>query len=299
MHVSCPNCQCAFDAVEALSPEAIRCPDCGSTFRLEPDKTGPWITSGSERQSSPVEIGQIISHYRLGDRLGGGGMGVVYQAHDTRLGRPVAVKFLPEAYAKDPRALERFQREARTASALNHPHICTIYDIDEYQGQPFLIMELIEGRTLRALVGQRPALATLAEVVGQAAKALAVAHAAGIVHRDIKPENVMVRADGYVKVLDFGLARRLPTGLASARTGDATQPGVLLGTVRYMSPEQARGETATSASDIFALGIVLYELAVGQHPFPADSQVGVLHAIVAQPPLPPTRLNPEIPVVAP
>jgi serine/threonine protein kinase len=136
----------------------------------------------------------------------------------------------------------------------------------------------------------------LAQVIGQAAKALAVAHAAGIVHRDIKPENVMVRSDGYVKVLDFGLARRLPTGLAPAPSGEATAPGLLLGTVRYMSPEQARGETASSASDVFALGIVLYELAVGQHPFPADSQVGVLHAIIAQPPLPPTRLNPEIPL---
>jgi tetratricopeptide (TPR) repeat protein len=205
------------------------------------------------------------------------------------------LKLLPEVYAQDPRALERFQREARTASALNHPHICTIYDIGEYQGQPFLVMELIEGQTLRAHASEHPPLAVLAELIGQAAKALTVAHAAGIVHRDIKPENVMVRRDGYVKVLDFGLARRLTAGLASAPSSDVTEPGELLGTVHYMSPEQARGETASSASDIFALGIVLYELAVGQHPFPADSQVGVLHAIIAQPPLSPSRLNPEIP----
>jgi tetratricopeptide (TPR) repeat protein len=296
MHVICPKCQSAIERLEVSTSDAIRCPGCGSTFSLEPDETGAWSASGSARRLSPVEIGQTISHYCLEARLGGGGMGVVYRARDTRLDRPVALKFLPETYAGDARALERFRREARTASALNHPHICTIYDIDEYQGQPFLIMELIEGQTLRALVGQRPALATLAEVVGQATKALAAAHAAGIVHRDVKPENVMVRADGYVKVLDFGLARRLPTDSASAPPGVAiTEPGLLLGTVRYMSPEQARGEAASSACDIFALGIVLYELAVGQHPFPADSQVGVLHAIIAQPPLPPGRLNPEIP----
>ncbi len=295
MHLVCPNCQGTVECVEASSRETIRCPACGSTVRLEAEKTGPWTASGSEHQPSPVEIGQTISHYRLGDRLGGGGMGVVYQAHDTRLDRPVALKFLPEAYTQDPRALERFQREARTASALNHPHLCTIYAIDEYQGQPFLVMELIEGQTLRGLVGQRPSLVTLAEVIGQVAKALAAAHAAGIVHRDIKPENIMVRDDGYVKVLDFGLARRLPTGLASTSSGEASDPGLLLGTLRYMSPEQARSETASSASDIFALGIVLYELAAGQHPFPADSHIGVLNAIMAQPPLPPTRLNPEIP----
>lgn len=295
MPLTCPNCGGTLERVAAPAPEALRCPGCGSTFRLEPAKTGPWTASASEGQPGPAEIGQTISHYRLGGRLGRGGMGVVYQGHDTRLDRPVALKFLPAAYAQDPRALERFQREARSASALNHPHICTIYDIDECQGQPFLVMELIEGETLRALAGRRPALVTLAEVIGQVAKALAVAHAAGIVHRDIKPENVMVRADGYVKVLDFGLARRLATGLASPPSGEATEPGVLLGTLRYMSPEQARGETASSASDIFALGIMLYELAVGQHPFPSDSQVGVLHAIMAQAPLPPSRLNPEIP----
>src|SRR5580704_5594374 len=293
MPVICPKCQCAIERVEVASHGAICCPGCGSTFRLEPDKT--LMASGGDRQPSPVELGQTISHYRLGERLGGGGMGVVYRAHDTRLARPVALKFLPEAYAQDARALDRFQREARTASALNHPSICTIYDIDEYQGRPFLIMELIEGQTLRALANQRPPLAALAKLIGQAAKALAVAHAASIVHRDIKPENIMVRADGYVKVLDFGLARRLPTGPAAIPSGRLTEPGVLLGTVRYMSPEQARGEPAGSASDIFALGIVLYELTVGQHPFPAESHVGTLHAIMARSPLLPTRLNPEIP----
>jgi tetratricopeptide (TPR) repeat protein len=265
-------------------------------MRPEPEETGPWRAEASLLPQALVEIGETIAdHYRIEERLGGGGMGVVYQAHDIRLDRSVALKFLPAAYARDPRALERFQREARTASALNHPHICTIYDIGEYQGQPFLVMELIDGQTLRALASQRPELTTLISLIGQVAKALAVAHSASIVHRDIKPENVMVRSDGYVKVLDFGLARRLPGGLASAPTGEATAPGTLLGTVLYMSPEQARGETASSASDIFALGIVLYELAVGRHPFPADSQVGVLHAIMSQSPLSPKRLNPEIP----
>jgi Protein kinase domain/AAA ATPase domain len=255
------------------------------------------MAGADRREPGPVAIGQTISHYHTLEPLGGGGMGVVYKAQDTRLGRSVALKFLPQEFAQDPQRLERFQREARTASALNHPHICTMYDVDEHEGLPFLVMELIEGQTLRSLAAQRPSLPALIHLVGQVAKALAAAHAAGIMHRDIKPENIMVRDDGYAKVLDFGLARRIPIpGTRSQATAaEVTEPGTVMGTVRYMSPEQAKGETASSASDIFALGIVLYELAVGQHPFPADSQVGVLHAIVAQPPLSPTRLNPEIP----
>jgi aminoglycoside phosphotransferase (APT) family kinase protein len=255
------------------------------------------MAGASGGEPSSVAVGQTISHYHKLEPLGSGGMGVVYKAEDSRLGRSVALKFLPREFAQDPHRLERFQREARTASALNHPHICTIHDIGEHEGLPFLVMELIEGQTLRSLAARRPPLPVLIQLVGQVAKALAAAHAAGIVHRDMKPENIMVRDDGYAKVLDFGLARRV--ALAGARsqaaTREVTDPGTVMGTVRYMSREQARGEAAGSASDIFALGIVLYELAVGQHPFPADSQVGVLHAIVAQPPLPPTRLNPEIP----
>ena len=295
VYLSCLNCGCAIDPTDSSAPDLLRCPACGSNLGTDPEKTWPCIAEESSRPSAVFKIGQIVAHYSLGDRLGGGNMGVVYRGHDTRLDRPVALKFLPAAFAQDPGALERFQREARSASALNHPHICTIYDIDEYEGQPFLVMELIEGQTLRDFAGQHPPLAALAELIGQAAKALAVAHAASIVHRDIKPENIMVRSDGYVKVLDFGLARRLPTGPAAIPSGQLTEPGVLLGTVRYMSPEQARGEPAGSASDIFALGIVLYELAVGQHPFPAESHVGTLHAIMARSPLLPTRLNPEIP----
>jgi tetratricopeptide (TPR) repeat protein len=221
-------------------------------------------------------------------------MGVVYKADDIRLSRGVALKFLAGC-GLDPRALERFQREAQTASALNHPHICTIYDVGEHENQPFLVMELVNGRTLREMAGEPPPLAVLGNVIGQVARALSAAHSAGIVHRDIKPENIMVRSDGYVKVLDFGLARRLRTGLGSGPAGATTEPGLLLGTLRYMSPEQARGEPATSVSDVFALGIVLYELATGRHPFAADSPVGVLHGILSESPLPARRLNPRIP----
>jgi predicted ATPase len=249
------------------------------------------------RDPGPVAIGQTLSHYLTLEPLGGGGMGVVYKAQDTRLGRSVALKFLPREYARDPQRLERFRREARTASALNHPHICTIHDIDEHEGQPFLVMELIQGQTLRGFAARRPSLPLLVQLVGQVAKALAAAHAAGIVHRDIKPENIMVRDDGYAKVVDFGLARPIPAlgEPSEATAAEVTDPGTVLGTVRYMSPEQARAEAARSASDLFSLGVVLYELATGEHPFPADSPIGTIHAIFSRTPLRPTLLNPEIP----
>lgn len=294
MAIVCPHCQCSIERVDA-APEAIACPACGETLLADP--TGPWVAADALSHQGPVAVGQTISHYRIVEKLGGGGMGVVFKAHDTRLGRSVALKFLPEEYARDPQRLERFQREARTASALNHPHICTIHDIDEHQGQPFLVMELIEGQTLRGLAARRPGLPALLPLVGQVARALSAAHAAGIVHRDIKPANIMVRGDGYAKVVDFGLARTLPThvGPPDAAAAEVTAAGTVLGTIRYMSPEQARAETAGSANDLFSLGVVLYELATGQHPFPADSQVGVLHAILSQSPLRPALLNPEIP----
>ncbi len=228
--------------------------------------------------------------------LGQGGMGVVFKARQRSLDRPVALKFLLEASARDPAWLARFQREARTASALNHPHICTIYDMGECDGRPFLSMELIEGRTLEALVGQRRPVKELAHLIGQAARALAAAHAAGVVHRDVKPANIMVRADGIVKVLDFGLARRLPSeNQVPAQSDEVTDPGTRVGTLLYMSPEQARAEPVSAATDVFSLGLVLYELVTGLHPFRAESGVGVLHAIVNLAPLPPSRLNPEIP----
>jgi predicted ATPase len=269
----------------ALQPSPV-----GSTRPEAPPGSGEPAGSGEPDVSAPPG-------YELLGQLGRGGMGVVYKARDTRLGRPVALKFLRPGYTRDPEALWRFRREAQTASALNDPHICTVYALDEHRGQPYLALEFIDGQMLRALVGQARPLAGLLPLVGQVAQALAVAHAAGIVHRDIKPENLVVRPDGLVKVLDFGLARLLPAGAvkAPAQSGRATDPGTVIGTLRYMAPEQARGEAVDAAADIFALGLVLYELLTGQHPFPADSEHAVLQAIIMDTPVPPARLNPEVP----
>jgi hypothetical protein len=225
-----------------------------------------------------------------------GGMGVVYKARDERLGRLVALKFLPAEYAHDPARLALFDREARTASALNHPHICTVHDLGESDGRPFIVMEFVEGRTLRALAAERPEIDEIARLVGQAARALAVAHAAGVVHRDIKPENLMVRADGYLKVVDFGLARRLPgSALPGQSTARSTEPGMITGTVPYMSPEQARSLSPGPASDAFSLGIVLYELVAGRHPFPGTAPLDILNAIVDTTPAAASEHNPAVP----
>src|SRR5262249_23378972 len=237
----------------------------------------------------------LIGPYRLLERLGGGGMGVVCKAHDTRLDRPVALKFLAPGRAADPQFLARFQREVRIASALNHPHICTIHDTGVHEAQPFLVMEFIAGQTVRALLGRRLAVPALAQLGRQVAQALAAAHAAGAVHRDLKPVHLMVRPDGQVRVLIFGRPRlSAAQAPAPAPTKPDTDPGTLVGTTLYMSPEQARAEPAGSASDVFALGIVLYELATGQHPFAAASAAGVLGAILTEPPVPASRLNPEV-----
>ncbi len=249
------------------------------------------VTSvGSRGGSSPAW--PEVPGYAIVEQLGRGGMGIVYKARDVSLGRFVALKFLPAEFARDPERLQRFKSEARTASALNHPHICTVHALDEHLGHPFIVMEYIDGRTLQASARHMDVNEAV-RLIGQAAQALAAAHAAGVVHRDIKPENIMTRADGYVKVLDFGLARRLPA-FAPTASGD-TDPGTMLGTVAYMSPEQARGESASQPSDIFALGIVLYELVTGQHPFEAAATFAILQAIETAQPVTPSRLNPEIP----
>jgi predicted ATPase len=240
----------------------------------------------------------VYGHYRLDARIGGGGMGEVFRAFDTRLNRHVAVKILREAGGGGAAVVQRFLREARAASALNHPNIVTIHEVGENsQGEQFIVQELIEGRTLRsALEGELP-LASAIDVGRQVARALSAAHAAGIVHRDVKPETIMLRSDGYVKVLDFGLARVVDYQAAerSTRVNLDTEPGTLLGTTPYMSPEQATGVQAGPAADIFALGIVLYEMAAGRRPFVAPSPIAVLAAILSEQPVPLVRLNPEIP----
>ena len=211
MHTICPNCRNTVERPGVASSEEVVCPACGTTYRLDSGGTATWLPGDRPgRAVSPrkgqVQVGQAISHYLILEELGVGGMGVVYRAQDTRLGRHAALKFLPFGARPGPAAPGAIPREARTASALNHPHICTVHDIGDHDGQPYLVMELIEGRTLRELVEQRPSPRELMQLGGQVARALAAAHAAGIVHRDIKPENIMVRADGYAKVVDFGLA---------------------------------------------------------------------------------------------
>ena len=240
-------------------------------------------------------VGQTVSHYRILDKLGGGGMGVVYEAEDTRLGRRVALKFLPEEMSQDPQAAERFQREARAASALNHPNICTVYDIGEHDGRQFIVMERLEGQTLKHSISERGMNSERVAKLGmQVAEALVAAHAKGIVHRDLKPANIFVSPEGRVKVLDFGLAKLLPTAADLSATESLTQPQAVMGTLPYMAPEQVRGERVDGRADIYSLGAVLYEMATGQRPFREELATRLTDDILHKTPAAPTRMNYEL-----